>query len=405
MDMKFEFEILLEEHRRAVERFVYYKTPSKTDGDDVIQEVYISAFKNFDSLQDKSKFKAWILKIAANKCNDFYRNRVIVSEIPVNITTRYGRSVKSVVRETLGMLSDNDKRILHMYYILEMPQADIARKLDIPVGTVKSRLFKAKQNFKEKYPYPPHGSISKGEITMTKLPDILPMYTITKSESEPFAVKCEELSGWMIIPRIGEKVEWAIYDYPHRKRAEKYDVEVIGKAEVHGIEGVEILTKETLCRDDHSREGEMTDGTERTFIAQLTDTHSRFLSECHYENGVKKLSTFLDGDDFGWGEGEDNWGKEINLTGDDGRYTVEINDKSYDTILYRDIEQYNEGVMSEAYIDKNGRTVLWRRFNIDHWRIDIYKQKWSERLPDNEKIEIDGKMYVHWYDCITDYIL
>jgi len=166
----------------------------------------------------------------------------------------------------------------------------------------------------------------------------------------------------------------------------------------------------------------------RTFVAQLTDTHCRFLSQCHYEGDVKKLYTFLDGDDFlqNWGFGEDNCGNEINIkpkglilregdaiTTQDvpflldvvGRYTVTIGVKVYDCVCVIDVETYNSGVLSEQFIDSNGRTVLWRRFNCDDWNLKTYKQPWREKLPQNEQITVNGKLYVHWYDCITDYIL
>lgn len=50
-----------------------------------------------------------------------------------------------------------------------------------------------------------------------------------------------------------------------------------------------------------------------------------------------------------------------------GRYTVTIGGKSYDTVCIMDIEAYDGGVVSEQYIDKNGRIILWHRFNRDDW--------------------------------------
>ena len=87
-----------------------------------------------------------------------------------------------------------------------------------------------------------------------------------------------------------------------------------------------------------------------------------------------------------------------------GRYTVEINQKKYDTVCVMDIETYNSGTASEQFIDRNGKTVLWRRFNRNDWAIERYGKPWTELLPDSENIIINGKTYVHWYDCITDYI-
>ena len=57
-------------------------------------------------------------------------------------------------------------------------------------------------------------------------------------------------------------------------------------------------------------------------------------------------------------------------------------------------------------MDRNGRTVLWRRFNKDDWAIDRFGGKlWSEKLPENEQITVNGETYVHWYDCISEYVL
>ena len=88
-----------------------------------------------------------------------------------------------------------------------------------------------------------------------------------------------------------------------------------------------------------------------------------------------------------------------------GRYTVTINGKIYDTVCVIDCYTYNDGVVSEQYLDRNGKTVLWRRFNRDDWHMDSYHKSWSELLPDNERLTVNGVTYVHWYDCITDYIL
>ena len=68
-------------------------------------------------------------------------------------------------------------------------------------------------------------------------------------------------------------------------------------------------------------------------------------------------------------------------------------------------ETYNCGVVSEQFLDKNGKTILWRRYNRDDWAIDRYKKPWSEQLPENDRLTVNGTTYVHWYDCITDYIL
>lgn len=89
-----------------------------------------------------------------------------------------------------------------------------------------------------------------------------------------------------------------------------------------------------------------------------------------------------------------------------GRYRVTINGKVYDTVCVMDIQCFNDGVASEQYVDQNGRTVLWRRFNKNDWAIERFGGKlWSEKLPLNEQLIINGEVYVHWYDCLSDYVL
>ena len=87
------------------------------------------------------------------------------------------------------------------------------------------------------------------------------------------------------------------------------------------------------------------------------------------------------------------------------RCAVTINGKRHDTVCVMDIELYNEAVVSEQYIDRSGRTVLWLRFNRDDWAVESFGGGlWSQRLPENERITVNGETYVHWYDCISDYI-
>ena len=421
-----EFESLLETHINAVARLIRFKIPIRTDADDILQEVCLTAYQNFPTLRDKSAFKPWLLRIARNKCNDYFREKARCMELPLEYVTQPSRGrwgITSVVRETLEQLADREKQILYLFYFRELPQAEIAQRLNIPLGTVKSRLHSARESFKKYYPYPPK---KKGELSMKQLPQYIPDYKIEPIQKEAFPVCCEEIIGWMLVPKLDEKICWAMYDFPEKRRTELCEMQVTGRAEVHGIEGVEIIAKEYDPMECNAIEGQSP--VERRFIAQLTETHCRLLAESHVENGVRKYYTFLDDDAFlrNWGFGENNCGNETHLAPKQkivrsgnvihhtqqpdlldvvGRYSVTIAGKVYDTICVMDIETYNEGMATEQYIDRNGRTVLWRRFNRDDWAYDRYRQLWSEKLPDNERITINGQRYVHWYDCISDYIL
>lgn len=417
-----DFEELLNRERSAVERFVRYRVPEKADAEDILQETYLAAFRAFPNLRDKAAFKGWLLQIARSKCNDWFRAKANLTELSLDSVPEteliYGPMgiIHTGVEDAMERLRDRDKQILYLYYWKELSQADIARRLNIPLGTVKSRLHTARRNFKEYYPYSTEKP--KGE-NMKKLPELLPDYTVEPSDRPPFSVKWEELPGWFLVPKPGESLTWAMYDLPSRQYSNVYDMSVTGKARVHGIDGVEVTVRDT------ARVGPVR-VPERKFIVQLTDTHCRYLATVRKEDGVTNYITFLDGEEFMsvWGLGRDNCGNETDLTprgllrreGNTvtghaekpdimGRCTVNIAGRSYDTVCVMDLELEAKGVVTEQFLDKNGRTILWRRYNRDDWAIDRYKKSWTEQLPDNGRLTVNGKTFVHWYDCITDYIL
>ena len=419
-----EFETLLHECLGPLQRYVYYKINNRQDAEDIVQEVCLTATMKFESLQDCSLFKSWLIGIANHKCTDYYRRQAKVNQVTIDDVPEAELKVEdeqptdpSVVLETLRLLRDKDRQILYMYYFLNTSQENIAKRLSIPVGTVKSRLHYAKEKFKQHYPNPP---ISKGAVFMKKLPEYLPEYTIEKIDLPPFSVRFKELLGRFIIPKIGESNIWAIYDMPGRKSAGTDYAKVVGPVKVHGIEGVEILTSSKPFTEEVNYADAHSD------FVQMTDTHCRWLGETYFSNGVKHLLTFLDDDEFAkLGFGEDNCGYEINLrckgeitrSGDTittstfvsalqdlvGRYKIRIMGKQYDTVCLMEITA--DGMATESYIDSNGRTVLWRRYNHDKWAFDRYQKAWSELLPTMDRLEINGETFVHWYDCISDYIL
>lgn len=426
-----DFEKLLAQARKSVELFVKYKISSAEEAQDILQETYLTAWQKFGQLKNEDAFKPWIISIARNKCNDYFRNKAAVLEIPLEEALeltmddgRMGISEVMAVRDHLEKMADKEKEILYLYFWKQLPQAEIAKRLNVPVGTVKSRLHVAKEKFRESYDAG-KGHLDKkmeGKGTMKRLPEVMPKYTIAKTDKEPFAVKWEELMGWFLVPKLGEKISWGMYDQPSGRLDHVYDMEVTGRAMVHGIEGVELTAREASYSDKK-------DVIQRTFVAQLTDTHCRYLATIRNDNGVRNYITFLDGEEFMqcWGYGEDNVGNETDLRpkgiiqrdgnivttpGKDfvldvvGRYDVTIAGKTYDTVCVLDVSTYNNGVVSEQFLDKNGRTILWRRFNKNDWHIERYGGKlWSEQLPENDRLIVDGETYVQWYDCITDYVV
>lgn len=444
------FEKMYAECYSAVKRLCYFKLPSENDADDILQEVALTAWTRRESVKSVETFKPWLLQIARNKIIDFYRRRAKgitqllddineineAKEIFVVDSYPLEESIQELVELTLGKLENPVQQILTLAYLQHVPQAEIARKLGIPLGTVKSRLHSARRQFKKAYPHTQDRITKlKGDDGMKELPEFLPYYKIETTDKPLFECKWEEANGYGIVPKLGEKYYGAVYEIPERKMSKTFPVlkaSVTGKAIVHGVEGVEIFVENTPV------------GMENRIVVQLTDSRFRFLSTSFIRDDVRHNLTFLDGDDFleGWGEGEDNCGRDINIkrkgfitrTGskiecpdvmnenfDNQGYkeklkrknvyvydvvdscTVTLDKKVYETIRVMMITN-NDDIAMEIYLDRNGRTVLSRRFNHDNWMTDKNEQRWSEKLPDNERIIINGKLYVHWLDSISNYI-
>ena len=103
------FEQMLKEYGVFAERFVKFRIPLRADAEDVLQEVYALAYQNFEQLKNKDSFKFWLLSIARNKCNDYFRKQAVRLEVPIEALeekqftdSRYGVAEVSVVQETMA---------------------------------------------------------------------------------------------------------------------------------------------------------------------------------------------------------------------------------------------------------------------------------------------------------------
>ncbi|QKS48676.1 sigma-70 family RNA polymerase sigma factor (plasmid) [Paenibacillus cellulosilyticus] len=122
---------------------------------DIAQETFVKAWFKLDQLQEHDKFGSWIISIARRLCQDQLRGRKVV-EMPIieadTIADRSTlddmvnrRSDAEAVRKALASLDDKYRTTTWLYYISGLNTREISRLLDIPVGTIDSRLRRAKQ--------------------------------------------------------------------------------------------------------------------------------------------------------------------------------------------------------------------------------------------------------------------
>ncbi len=137
--------------------------------DDLVQETFLQVHLAADSFDPKRSFKPWLYTIAANKARDWLRARgrrptQSLDTVPGDsegpspaaqlegADTSTSESLQSEeqrqrVRETIEQMPEHLRLILILGYYQKLPYAEIAEILDIPVGTVKSRLHSAVNHF------------------------------------------------------------------------------------------------------------------------------------------------------------------------------------------------------------------------------------------------------------------
>ena len=123
----------------------------KNDDDtcDAIQETLLSAYKNLNSLKDPKYFSTWIIRILINKCYDIIeKNKKVVAinqKMEVENTGYYQFYASGSILENVLNRIDTDLRtVTVLYYYDELSISEIAESLNIPEGTVKSRLSRAR---------------------------------------------------------------------------------------------------------------------------------------------------------------------------------------------------------------------------------------------------------------------
>ena len=142
-------------------RFALRLTGDPDAAADALQESWMASVRGIGRLDDPASFRAWAYRIVANKCADWVRKNQRRRELNELITADSdGRVVESAeaelekqdeisqVRLAIRKLSDDRRMILTLKYVDEMPTREISKALNIPQGTVKSRLYHAREELK-----------------------------------------------------------------------------------------------------------------------------------------------------------------------------------------------------------------------------------------------------------------
>ena len=169
------FELLVRRHAQELFQFVLRFTGDSVAAEDVVQESLLQVHTSAATFDPTRRFKPWLFTIAANKARDYLRRRSRRHEVPFDAhlgeegdTGRrfihlFASDIaapdeellidekRRVVRTVLEAMPEKLREVLVLAYYHRFPYKDIAEIVDIPLGTVKSRLHAAVVAFGEAY--------------------------------------------------------------------------------------------------------------------------------------------------------------------------------------------------------------------------------------------------------------
>lgn len=160
---------LMENYRGAIYNLLYKMVHNREETEDLVQEAFMKAFKALPSFNEEYAFSTWLYKIAVNNCIDHIRKKRLKTysldkpirakdgelerEFPdVSMSPDKGilsREKSKLIAQAIDELPENYKTVIVLRHNEEKSYEEIAQILDIPLGTVKARIFRAREMLKK----------------------------------------------------------------------------------------------------------------------------------------------------------------------------------------------------------------------------------------------------------------
>ena len=154
------FDVLIDRYQMKVTHLVYRYVKDTDTALDLVQDIFLKAFKNLVRFKGESKFSSWLFRVAVNDCIDHLRRVKVRREQSLDTYQETGFDVpdegaadaavdledhetRSRVRTALERLPEKQRTVVVMKVYEDMTFEDIAEILEQPVSTIKSRLYKA----------------------------------------------------------------------------------------------------------------------------------------------------------------------------------------------------------------------------------------------------------------------
>lgn len=151
------FDELIKRYEKKIYNLAYKMLGSEDDAKDVLQEVFILAFKNINKFEEKSTFSTWIYRIAINACIKKIKEKKttpLVTDNSEPIETIENaidkKEIKKIIEKEIESLPDIYKVVFILKEIEGLSTKEIAEKLGISLAATKARLHRARLKLRKK---------------------------------------------------------------------------------------------------------------------------------------------------------------------------------------------------------------------------------------------------------------
>ncbi len=152
------FRILVQRHKEKVRNIIYLTLNNSEVIDDLAQEVFITVYRNLKNFRFESQFTTWLYRITVNKCKDYLRKKnvrkIFTPLKEADDKLEFDNSVEKkdisrIVMDAIQKLPYKLRVPLLLKDIEGFSYQEIAETMNIELGTVKSRIFRAREGLKE----------------------------------------------------------------------------------------------------------------------------------------------------------------------------------------------------------------------------------------------------------------
>ena len=161
------FAKLVDKYQKQIHALAWQKIGDFHIAQEIVQDVFITAYNNLATLNYHNRFAGWLYVIADNKCKNWHRKKKIPLESlenmdPVELDKVYyaeylsdqreaaaKEKKRSLVHKLISKLQESERTVVNLYYIAEMNCEDIGKFIGVSPNTVRSRLYRARERLKK----------------------------------------------------------------------------------------------------------------------------------------------------------------------------------------------------------------------------------------------------------------